>query len=622
MFLNQLIMNENIYMIAEIGINHEGDFSKAKRLIDSASESNCWGVKFQFRGENFFSKNDEMGSTLIREELEKSNLKIEWITDLIEYSRVKDLKIGFSFFSERDLDFFIKNNEWSLDFIKIPSSQFRNIQLIQKAQKFSEIVMVSYGGGEENEIQASIKKSKFRSNDVVFHCISNYPVVAGNQQLDFLNRINKNTIAQKGYSSHDENWEINLIALGYGVKFIERHLCESKNDKGLDITTSSDKYELKKLVDLISKYHKIKNCEVRIPNQGEILNVRNLGTSLFAKSDLSEGTLVDLNHLTEKSPAVGLSMNDFESLKSKIITKPIKTGEPILKQHFDVELRKVTREQSDFAVRNKLSIPVRLHDFYFFINKFNIKNYELHFSYKEIFFLIENGFEELLSIIDKTFKISIHLPDYISKDELINPLSKNKNVKKDSNKIIEFCAFLAGKIEKKTGARCYIVGSFSMNEFISKDKFYFNFKNFINEIHTSYGVTILAQWLPKMAWYFGGSVQVDLFCNKKDIEMCNKYKIPICLDIAHLILSANYYKSDWKEWYNRLIKLTKHIHLSDAMGIDGEGVPFGDGDIHSLEEILKHSSVKVLEIWEGHLNDGEKFIDALEYLHESLVKQI
>ena len=58
------------------------------------------------------------------------------------------------------------------------------------------------------------------------------------------------------------------------------------------------------------------------------------------------------------------------------------------------------------------------------------------------------------------------------------------------------------------------------------------------------------------------------------------------------------------------------------MGIDGEGVPFGDGDIHSLKEILKQSSVKVLEIWEGHLNSGEKFIDALEYLHESLVKQL
>ena len=69
-------------------------------------------------------------------------------------------------------------------------------------------------------------------------------------------------------------------------------------------------------------------------------------------------------------------------------------------------------------------------------------------------------------------------------------------------------------------------------------------------------------------------------------------------------------------------KIFKHIHLSDAKGIDGEGVPFGEGDIHSLEEILNHSSVKVLEIWEGHLNGGEKFIDALEYLHESLVKQL
>ena len=64
-----------IRTIAEIGINHNGDKEKAIRLIKYASESNCWAVKFQYRADDFFAINDEMGSTLIREELQKSNLK-------------------------------------------------------------------------------------------------------------------------------------------------------------------------------------------------------------------------------------------------------------------------------------------------------------------------------------------------------------------------------------------------------------------------------------------------------------------------------------------------------------------------------------------------------------------
>jgi N-acetylneuraminate synthase len=590
--------------------------------MSSGLESCCWGVKFQFRGLDFFSKNDEMGSTLIREELEKSNLRIENISELISYSKLKNIKIGFSFFSIRDLEFFKSNNNWSLDFIKIPSSEFRNIKLINFAKKHSEIVMVSYGGGGESEIQDCIVKSQFRDTDVIFHCISNYPVSIGNQQLDFLNRINNNTMAQKGYSSHDENWEVNLIAASYGISFIERHLCESKNDVGLDITTSSDPEELRKLVNLTSNFQRIIRCDERIPNQGEILNVRNLGTSLYASSDLTEGTEISSLNLIERSPAVGLSLTDFTNLKSKVLVKPLKKGAPILNHHFIKTDSSVSKEYSSFANKNRFSLPVRLHDFTQIAEKFNLNNYELHFSYKEIKFLVDKGLEDLLLKINKSYKISIHLPDYISKDELINPLSKNKNVRNQSKKIIDFCVFLARQIELKTKKQCLIVGSFSMNEYEEREEFYLNFKKYVSDIESSSGILILAQWLPKMAWYFGGSVEVDLFSSGDDIEMCKKFKVQICLDIAHLILSANYYKEDWKVWYNRLIHLTKHIHLSDAVGIDGEGVPFGQGDLHSINEIIQHSSIKVLEIWEGHLNDGEKFLDALEYLYTISEKQL
>ena len=100
-----------------------------------------------------------------------------------------------------------------------------------------------------------------------------------------------------------------------------------------------------------------------------------------------------------------------------------KKGEALLKVDF-AENKKITSKYSDFANKNCISLPVRLHDFTSLSNKFNFTNYEFHFSYKEIEYLEENGFESLIDSIENNFNISIHLPDYISKDNLIDPFNR------------------------------------------------------------------------------------------------------------------------------------------------------------------------------------------------------
>ena len=601
-----------IKVIAEIGINHNGEKLKAFKLLQKAYESGCWGVKFQYRSDDFFAINDEMGSTLIREELEKSNLNKSWIPELIQKSNELGIAIGFSFFRVEDLEEFF-SKDMKIDFIKIPSPEFRNINLIKEAKKYTDCIMISYGGGEENEIIKAISDSDLRETDIVFHCISNYPIAIGNQQLSFLERLKKMTIAKTGYSSHDEDWEINLLAVTFGIEFIELHICESKNDIGLDISTSSEPSQIKKLTRILNSYDEILKCEKRIPNQGEVLNVRNLGTSLYSNVNLKKGDRLKNTHFIGKSPRIGLSYEEFNNIEDKILTKDIRIGEPLLIEHFEETKFKLSENLIKFSNDKRISLPVRLHDFKLFKDIFNFKHYEFHFSYKEIYHLAENGFSELLSIIDKSLTISIHLPDYISKDELINPFSNKSKVKDISVLIINTCSELATEIKTKTGEECIILGSFSMNQFKTKAEFYSTFKTFIqkNEYKNN---RIVAQWLPKKAWYFGGTVLVDLFCSKEDIDLCLEYDIPICLDIAHLILSANYYNENWKKWYDLLLPLCRHIHLSDAEGDDGEGVTFGKGDLHSKEEILDLDCIKVLEIWEGHHNSGKGFKEGLRYL--------
>ena len=604
-------------IIAEIGINHGGSLAKAIKLIDLSKNSNCWAVKFQYRPDkNFFSKNDEMASTLIKAELSRSNLKEYWIDELISYANEQKIKIGFSFFRKKDLEIFFSQKR-EIDFIKIPSAEFRNIQLIREAKKTNLPVFVSYGGGSEKEIFKAIEDSQFDENDCIMHCISNYPTILGNQQLDFLKRLKEKDICKVGYSSHDEDWEVNLMTLFYGIDYIERHICEDKNDLGLDITTSSDYLEFSKLSNFIKNFNYILSSAERTANQGEVINVRNLGSGLYFDKYYNKGANISVNKLDELSPAAGLRISDLNNIKEFKLHIDAKKGDPLTHNHIH-GLKKLDSNLYDFRKNYNISIPVRVHDFDALKERFGSGLFEFHLSFKEVDFLATN-FSVIKKNITTKDNFSIHLPDYISQDYLIDPFSKNKEVRDQSLKVIKNCVNLSKSISEITGSRTLILGSFSKRN-ADKDSFYAEFKDFISNIESSHQVKLLAQWLPKKAWYFGGTVILDQFCEPDDEDYVKKYKIPLCLDIAHLILSNNYFNKDWYESYLNLVEITEHIHLSDAVGTDGEGVQFGTGDLKNIHELINFKKIKVLEVWEGHHDFGQKFEEGLNFIRNEYTK--
>ena len=608
--------------IAEIGINHGGDYDKLLRMIKSSKDSGCIAVKFQYRSEKFFGKNQEMGSTLITQELEKSNLKENWLNQILDYCKEIDIQVGFSFFKRDDLlEFDLKCGIKNIDFIKIPSPEFMNLELIKSAKETTKPVYISYGGGEEEEIFKYIKLAKLDNKDCIFHCITNYPVAIGNQQLGFISKLKNHSEAQIGYSSHDEDWEICLLAISHGANLIERHFCESKDDIGLDISTSSDPEEFKKLNAIVNNYHEIIGSGKRLPNQGEIVNIRSLGVGLYYNSDLKKGDVFDAIHTIELSPATGLRSHDVKRYLGRPVLKNISSGDPVNKSDFNegFSIKKGSPLLS-FIETNQLSLPVRLHDFEIIRDKFLCSFFELHLSYKEVEQIMKDD-AVVLELINSTDTISIHLPDYISKDSLIDPFSKDDIIYSASNSIINTCVRLSEKIEIITNKKCIILGSFSVNSEISKELYYKNFKSYMTNIEEKNGVIIAAQWLPRKAWYFGGSALLDLFVGEDDIDYILSNDIHICLDIAHLILSANFFNKDWYDWYKRLIKNCVHIHVSDAVGTDGEGVDFGTGNLGHYDEIINENCIKVIEVWEGHLNEGEKFFKAIEFLNNKILDE-
>ena len=133
------------------------------------------------------------------------------------------------------------------------------------------------------------------------------------------------------------------------------------------------------------------------------------------------------------------------------------------------------------------------------------------------------------------------------------------------------------------------------------------------------GVVILPQWLPPVAWYFGGAVRLHAMNNAADINHIKKLDLPICMDVCHLCMGDKVFDFKAADVVRDLAPQTYHVHLADAGGYDGEGLPFGEGDPENMDAIRAAwtlDCVKVIEVWQGHLHGGAGFAKALLDLKE------
>ena len=121
---------------------------------------------------------------------------------------------------------------------------------------------------------------------------------------------------------------------------------------------------------------------------------------------------------------------------------------------------------------------------------------------------------------------------------------------------------------------------------------------------------LLPQWLPPIAWYFGGSVPLSVFNNTEDIGILEKFNLKICFDSSHFLMSCNAGLTNASKDFDRLMYLTHHIHISGAEGLDGEGTSFKSKNPIAnsiLTNCLNKKHIKVIETWQGHLDNFSGF---------------
>lgn len=602
----------NIKIIAEIGINHDGSFDKAAALVSASAAAGAHAVKFQYRNlDNAYSSGNsrEIGDEILLREIRKNYLSPEQLLALTRLSWEQGMEAGISFFDVKDIQDF-DSEIAEFDFFKLPSAELTNASLIDALMALDRHLYISTGCHTEAEIEMAFDRLPATGWSPM-HCISNYPVSLQNARLGYISHLRRRWNCDVGYSSHDDHWEACLLAMQLGANVIERHITLDRKGEGLDHSSSSTPDEFAKIAAFADELDLLLAGDgARVPNQGELLNRQNLGRSYFAVGDLNVGHVLAPQDLAYRSPNVGLNRLDIESYLGRPLMQPVAKGASLVRSMFE-EKAPLSERVIAFARRASLALPVRLHDLDAMQRQFPIGAFEFHLSFSEVLSEID------VSRFDPTNRYSIHLPDYINSTQLMDPFSPDAVQRARSMRILERTVELAERLQALTGAKVPVVGSFSVVH-KSREEFFEAHADLLKR-YQARGVTIMPQWLPPIAWYFGGSVRLHAMNELRDAELLKQHGLPVCLDICHMIMGRNCYDFSATALMEDLSPLVGHLHIADAAGIDGEGLAIGEGEPENLElfrRAFAFDCLKVIEVWQGHLDQGAGFRKALLKLEE------
>ncbi len=237
---------ENVYFIAEIGINHNGDINIAKKLIDAAFAIGWDCVKFQKRNpEKAVPENQKKiirdtpwGSMTYLDYKKKIEFNLSEYKEIEKYCNEKKPKIDWTL-SVWDIDSVKFTNNFELPFIKIPSAHLNNMPLLDYLTNIDKPILLSTGMSTLDEIDASIDLLEQKKADyAIMHCNSSYPSPIDELNLSLIPFLKNRYNCIVGYSGHEYNLEPTIVAIALGAQIVERHITLDHKMWGTDQSSS------------------------------------------------------------------------------------------------------------------------------------------------------------------------------------------------------------------------------------------------------------------------------------------------------------------------------------------------------------------------------------------------
>lgn len=615
-----------VYIIAEVGINHNGNLDTAKALVKAAVEAGADGVKIQVRDlASVYTKTvlddpltAEHSTQYLLNELQKADLTFEQVKELFAYA--KQFEVDF-FATPFDITSARLLNELGAEIFKIGSPDMTNLLLLEVVAGFGKPMIISTGMSEEAEIEQVVTflKSK-KVNFALLHCNSTYPAPHSTLNLKYLQTMKEHFGVTVGYSGHEQGYAPTLAAVALGAEIVERHLTFDAGQSGPDHRSSLSPAEFTAMVHDIRIVEAALGMPHREYSQGEQNNHLSLGKSLVAARNLPAGTVVTSDDIAAKSPAKGVSPLTLDTFVGKTLTQDLLADDYLFPEQL---MGAKDALVSPYRFNKTWGMVGRLNDFRDFLN-LKPDLFEIHLTWRDIF-----NYKRPAETF--TQDLVVHAPEYF-KDHLIDFTSPDPEITEFSlemlKKTVALARDLAPQFKGQTDPRGPRVvvhpgGHFSKPTDSNKAEQYRLLKERLQSVDSK-GVRILVENMPPRPWYFGGQWYNTIFLDGREVaQFAEEMGWGICYDTSHAGLYCNLAGIPFADNTKAVLDHIAYMHISDAKGATEEGLQIGKGTIDFEQFFTMASKIDtgfIPEIWQGHLHQGEGFKQALTSLEQILKK--
>lgn len=315
--------DEPCFIIAEAGVNHNGDINLAKKLIDVAVEAGVDAVKFQtYKAEEVVTKDAEKADyqrkTTDAEEsqyemLKKLELTQEDFEELHAYAQGKGILFLSSPFDKESVDLL---NELGVPTFKIPSGEITNFPLLKHIARKEKPIILSTGMATLGEVEEALEimRKEGAKEIILLHCISSYPAKMEDMNLKVIETLRQAFRLPVGLSDHTLGITIPIATVSLGASVIEKHFTLNKNLPGPDHRASLEPHELKQMVKAIRDVEKAMGNGVKRPTKEEDENKKAVRRSIIARVDIPEGVVITEDMLVIKRPGTGIEPRYMEKV--------------------------------------------------------------------------------------------------------------------------------------------------------------------------------------------------------------------------------------------------------------------------------------------------------------------
>lgn len=327
-----------VIVIAEAGVNHNGNIALAFQLIDVAVTAKADYVKFQtWKSENIISK-FAVKAEYQKETTSKNESMLEMLKKLeLQYEQFSQLnnycgERGIGFLSTPfDLESACFLNEMGMEYFKVPSGEITNLPLLELIGSFKKKVILSTGMSDIEEIFEAVNVLRTNGSGIIslLQCNTEYPTPYSDVNLAAMKTLRDYFDCEVGYSDHSIGIEVPIAAVALGATIIEKHFTLDKAMIGPDHAASLEPKELKQMVESIRHIEMAIGCENKLVTNSEKKNLVAVRKSIVAACKIVKGEPLTINNIAVKRPGNGISPMSWYEVLGKQAVRDFFEDEPI-----------------------------------------------------------------------------------------------------------------------------------------------------------------------------------------------------------------------------------------------------------------------------------------------------